>query len=137
MNIPLPTGCGDVEYLSVFNQIVTPVVKRFKPQIILVSAGYDPHWADGLAMMQVSIIGLAQIVEIIKGLADELCSGRLVFSLEGGYYLTALASSVKATFDVLLDNTNIEDPLGQSPHKFEVVTIAPLIKSIKELHKLA
>ena len=136
VNIPLPAGCGDTEYLLVFDQIITPEVKRFKPQLILVSAGYDLHWADELTMMQVSITGFAQIVKIIKGLADELCSGRLVFSLEGGYNLTALASSVKATFDMLLDNTTIEDPLGQSPHRFEVVSIAPLIKSIKEIHTL-
>jgi acetoin utilization deacetylase AcuC-like enzyme len=88
-------------------------------------------------MMQVSTTGFAQIVKIIKGLADELCSGRLVFSLEGGYNHAALASSVKATFDMLLGNTNIEDPLGQSPHQFEVGSIAPLIKSIKEIHTLA
>ena len=137
VNIPLPAGGGDAEYLSVFDQIIIPVSKRFKPQLILVSAGYDLHWAEGIAMMQVSTTGFAQIVKIIKGLADELCSGRLVFSLEGGYNPAALASSVKATFDTLLGNTNIEDPLGQSPRRFEAVNIAPLIKSIKEIHTLA
>jgi len=60
----------------------------------------------------------------------------LVFSLEGGYNLTALAASVKATFDVLLGNTDIEDPLGQSPRRFEPPSIAPLIKLIKETHNL-
>ena len=86
--------------------------------------------------MQVSVTGFAQMVGIIKGLADELCSGRLAFSLEGGYNLTALAASIKATFDVLLGNTNIEDPLGQAPHRFEPPNIASLIKSIKEIHNL-
>ena len=124
-------------YFPLFDQIIIPAAKRFKPQLILVSAGYDLHWADGIALMQVSTTGFAQIVKIIKELADELCSGRLVFSLEGGYNPAALASSVKATFDVLLGNTTIEDPLGQSPHQFEVVSIAPLIKSIKEIHTLA
>ncbi len=137
VNIPLPAGSGDAEYSSVFDQIIIPVSKRFKPQLILVSAGYDLHWTEGIAMMQVSTTGFAQIVKIIKGLADELCSGRLVFSLEGGYNPAALASSVKATFDTLLGNTNIEDPLGQSPRRFETVSIAPLIKSIKEIHTLA
>ncbi len=78
----------------------------------MVSAGYDLHWADEIALMQVSTNGFAQVVRIIKGLADELCSGRLVFSLEGGYHLLTLAYSVKTTFDVLLGNVNIEDPLG-------------------------
>ncbi len=103
----------------------------------MVSAGYDLHWADEIALMQVSTNGFAQMVRIIKGLADELCSDRLVFSLEGGYHLQALAYSVKATFDVLLGNANIEDTLGQSPHRFQAPNITRLIRTIKEIHKLA
>jgi acetoin utilization deacetylase AcuC-like enzyme len=136
VNIPLPAGCGDAEYLQTFDQIIVPIARRFNPRLILVSAGCDPHWADGIALMQVSVTGFAQMVRIIKGLADELCSGRLVFSLEGGYHFQALAYSVKATFDVLLSNTNIEDPLGQSPHGFPAPSIAPLIKALKEIHGL-
>ncbi|TET18266.1 MAG: histone deacetylase [Dehalococcoidia bacterium] len=136
VNIPLPAGCGDTEYLLAFEQIIIPIAKRFSPQLILASAGYDSHWADGIALMQVSVIGFAQMVRIIKGLADELCSGRLAFGLEGGYNLTALAASIKATFDVLLGNTNIEDPLGQAPRRFEASNITSLIKSIKGIHNL-
>ena len=137
VNIPLPGGCGDGEYLSVFEQIIVPAARRFNPHLILVSAGYDTHWADGLALMQVSVTGFAQIVKIIKGLADELCGGHLVFTLEGGYNLSALATSIKATFDVLLGNASIEDPLGQSPQRFATPSIIPLIKAIKEIHNLA
>jgi len=86
--------------------------------------------------MQVSVSGLAQMAKIIKGLADELCNGRLVFSLEGGYNLNALAASVKATFDVLLGNSDIEDPLGQSPRGLAAPDIAPLINKIREVHAL-
>jgi len=137
INIPLPADSGDAEYEQVFEQIIVPVAKRFKPQLILVSAGYDPHWADGLALMQVSVTGFARIVKIIKGLANELCNGRLVFSLEGGYNLNALAASVKTTLDVLLGNTNIEDPLGQPPHRFATPGINHLITAIKEIHTLS
>lgn len=136
VNIPLPGGSGDTEYQQVFEQIVVPAARRFRPQLILVSAGYDSHWADELATMQLSITGLARIVKIITGLADELCDGKLVFCLEGGYNLTALAASVKATFDVLLGNTNIEDPLGQTKYQWATPDIAPLIKTIKERHDL-
>jgi len=136
VNIPLPSGCGDAEYQQVFEQIMVPVAKRFRPQLILVSAGYDPHWADELALMQVSATGFAQVAKIIKELADELCNGRLVLSLEGGYNLTALAASVKATFDVLLGNTNIEDPLGQTRYRLAAPNLVPLIKAIKEIHNL-
>ncbi|MDH5696494.1 MAG: histone deacetylase [Dehalococcoidia bacterium] len=136
INVPLPAGCGDSEYLQVFKQVIVPVAKRFQPQLILVSAGYDSHWADGIALMQVSVTGFAHMVRIFKGLADELCNGRLVFSLEGGYNLTALATSVKATFDMLLGNTSIDDPLGQSPRNFGAPRIDGLIKAIKEIHAL-
>ncbi|MDH5696685.1 MAG: histone deacetylase, partial [Dehalococcoidia bacterium] len=136
INIPLPAGCGDGEYLQVFEQIIVPAARRFQPQLILVSAGNDLHWADPLAMMQVSVTGFGQMVRIIKGLADELCGGRLVLTLEGGYNLNALAASVKATFDILLGGTSIDDPLGQSPHRFGIVNIDRLITVIKEIHKL-
>jgi len=135
INIPLSASCGDAEYLKVFEQIIAPAGRRFKPQLILVSAGYDLHWADPLAMMQVSVTGLGQMVEIIKGLADELCSGRLALTLEGGYNLDALATSVKATFDALLGNS-VEDPLGQSSRSSGAANINRLIGAVKEIHKL-
>ncbi len=136
INIPLPAGSGDTEYQEAFEQIIVPAAMRFKPQLIMVSAGYDTHWADELALMQVSVTGFAQMVKVIKGLADELCNGRLVFSLEGGYNLRALTASVKVTFDMLLGNTAIEDPLGQSPRRIEEPNIASLIRKIKEIHNL-
>ena len=136
VNIPLPAGCADTEYSLVFEQIIVPAARRFKPQLMLVSAGYDLHWADPIALMQVTTTGFAQIVGTIKGLADELCDGRLVFSLEGGYNLTALATSIRATLDVLLGNTDIEDPLGKSPRPLTAPSIAPLIKQIKETQNL-
>jgi acetoin utilization deacetylase AcuC-like enzyme len=136
INIPLPAGCGDDEYLKVFREIIIPAVGRFKPQFILVSAGYDAHWADELAKMELTITGFARMANIIKGLAGKLCHGRLIFSLEGGYNLTVLSSSVKATLDVLLGNSNIEDPMGKLPHRFKAPDIDRLIKAIKKIHKL-
>ena len=135
INIPLPAGCGDAEYERVFEQIVAPAVKRFRPELILVSAGYDPHWADELAQMRVTVTGFGRMVSVIKGLADELCGGRLVFGLEGGYHLEALAYSVKATFDVLLGETHIEDPLGQPPRGF-APDIESIISTVKRTHGL-
>ena len=137
VNIPLPGGCGDAEYLQTFKQVIAPAAKRFQPQLILVSAGYDAHWADELALMQVSTTGFAQMVKIITGLSDELCHGRLVFSLEGGYNLNALAASIKATFDIFLGDSNIEDPLGQSPHRFTPPSIASLLDEIRGVHTLS
>jgi acetoin utilization deacetylase AcuC-like enzyme len=142
VNIPLPAGSGDDHYLQVFGEVIVPIVKRFGPQLILVSAGYDGHWSDRLAMMDLSVTGYARMTGIIKGLADELCGGHLVLTLEGGYPLTTLAASVKATFDVLLGEKDIDDPLGPAKsgfklRGFEPPDITPLIKSLRKIHKLA
>jgi len=141
INIPLPAGSGDTEYTTAFEQIIAPAVRRFAPQMILVSAGYDPHWLERLSMMEVSVTGFARIVGIIRGLASELCPDRLIFSLEGGYPLDALAYSVGATFSVLLGDNEIEDPLGQPQAGFKMrgfrpPDIAPLIEDLKKLHNL-
>jgi acetoin utilization deacetylase AcuC-like enzyme len=136
VNIPLPAGCGDEEYLTVFEQIVTPLVRRFQPQFIMASAGYDNHWADPLAMMQVTVTGFAHMVGIIKDLAAELCQGRIVICLEGGYHLPALAGSIKATFDVLLGKDTIEDPLGPSTRHLPAPSINSVLSKVKEVHAL-
>jgi acetoin utilization deacetylase AcuC-like enzyme len=136
VNIPLPAGCGDAAYGQVYSQIVIPVVRRFQPQFILVSAGYDGYREDPLAMMQITVTGFARMASIIKGLADELCQGRLVLSLEGGYHLAAQADSVKATFEVLLGGTHIEKPLVPPPHKFAPSGIDSLIRRVRETHGL-
>jgi len=136
VNIPLPAGCGDEEYLTVFEQVVVPVVRRFQPQIIRSSAGYDNHWADPLAMMQVTVTGFARMTGIIKSLAAELCHGRVIICLEGGYHLPALAGSVKATLDVLLGKDAIEDPMGPPTSRFQAPAISSLLGRIKEVHAL-
>ncbi|MGB2826582.1 MAG: histone deacetylase [Dehalococcoidales bacterium] len=137
VNIPLPAGSGDDEYRQVFEQIIVPVTKRFRPELILVSAGYDAHWADHLAMMEVSVTGFAQIARFIKSLADELCQGRIVLTLEGGYNLKAQALAVKATFDILLGNPDIEDPLGPPERRRAAPDISELVTQIRKIHKIA
>jgi len=137
VNIPLPPWSGDREYLLAFEQIVVPVARRFQPQIILVSAGYDAHWADNISSMQMTVGGYARMATILKQLAAELCQGRLVFALEGGYHLQALAHSVKATIEVLLGlPADADDPLGPPPHGSGALDIAPLLQRIKTTHDL-
>ncbi len=137
VNIPLPGASGDNEYLSVFEKIIVPVTRRYQPQLIMVSAGYDIHWADELAQMQVTTTGIAKMVKIIKQLADELCQGKIVLTLEGGYNLEALSTSIKATFDVLLGKKEIEDKLGPPKRRSSNPDIAPLIKQLKAIHHLS
>jgi len=137
VNIPLPPWCGDREYLLAFEEIIVQVARRFRPQIILVSAGYDAHWADNISSMQVTVGGYVRMVTILKHLAGELCQGRLVFALEGGYHLQALAHSVKATIEVLLGvPAGADDPLGPPPHGGSAVDVAALLQRIKATHDL-
>jgi acetoin utilization deacetylase AcuC-like enzyme len=136
INIPLPPGCGDTEYLMAYEKIVAPAVRRFKPQIILVSAGYDAHWLEKIAAMQVSIKGFIQIVRAIKLAAAETCNSRMALVLEGGYQLESLAACVKATFEVLLGNNYVEDPLGSPQHARKPPNIQDLILRIRETHDL-
>ncbi|OGN96062.1 MAG: hypothetical protein A2Z77_07440 [Chloroflexi bacterium RBG_13_51_36] len=136
VNFPMTAGWGDEEYLRVFDEVVVPVARRFQPQLILVSAGFDAHWADQLAMMKVTVTGFAQMAMILKELAAELCQGRLVFTLEGGYNLRVVASSIKATFDVLLGNPEIDDPLGKASIARKPEGFDERIEAIKRLHHI-
>ena len=137
VNIPLPAGAGDKEYSEVYEEIVVPVVRRYKPELIMVSAGFDAHFADGLAMLRLSVSGYAEVMQNIKKMADELCAGKIVLSLEGGYNLQALSACVKATFDVLLSNGQVDDPLGRPPSIPAPPDITPIIQAVKKVHNLS
>ncbi len=136
VNVPLPPWSGDDEYLRAFEEILIPLAHRFQPQLILVSAGYDGHWADYISSHQMTIAGYARLVAILKRLAADLCQQRLVFTLEGGYHLQALPYSIKATLDVLLGNSSIDDPLGPPAGTSRRADISLLIKQVKAIHGL-
>ncbi|MEA3335249.1 MAG: histone deacetylase [Chloroflexota bacterium] len=116
VNVPFSAGVGDEGYQSAFAQILLPLAHRFRPDLILVSAGYDAHWNDPLASMQLTLTGYADLVGRLIEMADELNNGRIVFSLEGGYHLEVLAHAVLNTLRLLSDGSQeISDPLGPCP----------------------
>ncbi len=135
VNIPLPAGCGDDEYRAVFEQIVEPVVRRYAPQLLLVSCGFDAHFADPIAMMSLSIDGYGELMSRLRALAEELCEGRLVVALEGGYDLTAVSWGVRRVIEVLLGDTPTPDPLGPAPER-RAPEIGGLIAKVRGLHGL-
>jgi acetoin utilization deacetylase AcuC-like enzyme len=102
LNLPLPAGCGDAEYVGAVQRVLVPVAQAYRPQLILVSCGFDAHRDDPLASMQVSAEGFRALATIVRALADELCGGRVVFALEGGYALSGLREGSDAVLDVLL-----------------------------------
>ena len=99
VNAPMPAEYGDSEYLRVFDDLIIPIGREFRPQFILVSAGFDCHWRDPLGEMQVTESGFTQMMRRIKLLAAETCSGKIVAALEGGYNLEAMASSGAAVIE--------------------------------------
>jgi acetoin utilization deacetylase AcuC-like enzyme len=139
LNVPLPAGVGDAGYLRAYEELLLPAARRFQPDLILASAGYDAHWTNSAYLssirMQVTVAGFAGIVSLLRDLATELCGGRLALVLEGGYDPEALAASVAASLDVLLGRRP-EDPIGPPRGRTVSPAIDPLIERVRRLHGL-
>jgi len=95
LNCPLPAGAGDREMLRSFESALMPAMSQFRPEFILISAGFDAHRDDPLAQIAVTEAGFEQMTQITRSLAATYCGGRIVSCLEGGYHLGALARSVE------------------------------------------
>lgn len=101
VNAPLPAGLGDGDYAAVFARLLRPVAASFRPDLVLVSAGFDAHRDDPLGDMQVSAEGFAGLCAVAREIAEDTAGGRLVLALEGGYDLAGLADSVHGCVEVL------------------------------------
>lgn len=102
INVPLPAGSGDDQYIKTFEEKLVPAASSFAPDFVLVSAGFDAHKGDLLGGMRVTDRGFARLTQIVKSIAEKFCAGRLVSVLEGGYGLEGLAASVEAHIRVLM-----------------------------------
>jgi acetoin utilization deacetylase AcuC-like enzyme len=102
INVPMPAGSGDDQYLKAFEEKLVPAASSFSPDFVLVSAGFDAHEGDLLGGMRVTDQGFAKLTQITKSIAEKCCAGRLVSVLEGGYRLDDLAASVEAHIGVLM-----------------------------------
>jgi len=132
VNLPLSPGVGDEGFRQLYGEVVFPLVRRFQPELILVSAGFDAHWDDPLASIGLSLTGYHWLCRSLVALAAEICEGRIVFVLEGGYNLEVLAAGVGNAFRVLLGRGDYDDPLGPSPWPEPEVPVSIL----KETHNL-
>jgi acetoin utilization deacetylase AcuC-like enzyme len=103
LNVPLPPGMGDAEYLAVFDRVLRPALKAYRPDAVIVSAGFDAHRDDPLAGMNLSTQGYVALSRVVKEIAGEFSKGRVLSCLEGGYDLEALAASVEGHIRVLQD----------------------------------
>lgn len=101
VNFPLPSGSDDATYQLLFERILVPIGRHYRPDLLLVSAGYDAYVEDPLAGMEVTPEGFGCISQSLVTLAGEVCQGKVVFLLEGGYHLRGLQKSVLRSLDVL------------------------------------
>ncbi len=115
INIPLPAHSGDTAFEAILERIISPAAYRFKPDAILVSAGFDAHWRDPLASLQLTTRGFYTLGRGLRKLADDLCESRLIYVLEGGYNPEALAENVQAILFSLTEEELVGESLGSPP----------------------
>jgi acetoin utilization deacetylase AcuC-like enzyme len=99
VNLPLPPGCGDGDYLELFETVIDPICRQFSPEFVLVSAGFDGHLQDPMAGMSLSTESFGLMARSLLRLAADSCDGRWAAVLEGGYDLEALGASVLRVLD--------------------------------------
>lgn len=119
INVPLPEGSGDIAMVKAFREILVPAADWFEPDLVLVSAGFDPHRLD--LALNLSYDGFAAMTEIVQEIVDRHCPGRLALVLEGGYHLESLAHGVHSVIEVLAGG---DAPLPVEPGVEEVADAA-------------
>jgi acetoin utilization deacetylase AcuC-like enzyme len=119
VNVPLSIGCGDGEYLAIFEKILKPIALEFDPDIILVSAGFDIYAGDPLGGMNVTPKGFAGLTGSIMEMANICCEGKMIITLEGGYDVNGQRDSVKEVLKQLagLSEINITDLMDKADQR--------------------
>jgi acetoin utilization deacetylase AcuC-like enzyme len=113
-NLPFPPLAGDRAFLDATDEIILPLLDRFDPEMILISAGMDAHWADPLGHLILSAAAYGEVIGRLTAWVDEHCSGRIVLCLEGGYDLDGGSACATAAVAALL-GLPFNDPVGPSP----------------------
>jgi acetoin utilization deacetylase AcuC-like enzyme len=130
INVPLPAGCADEEYLHAFHEIIVPAANRFEPEWVLVSAGFDSHERDPLGGMGVSEEGFRAMARMMLDVADRFAARRIAFLLEGGYDLAALKNSVAAVLETMQQRT-----VRHEETRVATSSIRALLQRIHQVHE--
>jgi hypothetical protein len=129
-NVPCPAGFGDGELGAVFDELVGPALRRFAPDFVLVSAGFDCDGRDPLGGLRLTPAGIAKMARVCADAAREVAGGRLVAVLEGGYDLEALSDGVRT---VLQEWQGGDQPVP-APVTGDGRRAAPLVEHLQRLH---
>jgi acetoin utilization deacetylase AcuC-like enzyme len=136
LNIPIPAGHGNHSYAAMFDQVIWDAARRFQPHMILVSAGFDAHWADPLAGTNLSLTGFAHISRELVTMASELCGGKIAFVMEGGYNLDVVGHGWANIARILLGDQDIPDPLGAPKSERTAADLQPILNAVRQIHQL-
>jgi len=117
VNVPLSEFAGDEVFARVADEIFQPVVEKFRPQMLFISAGFDSYWSDPLTSLGLSTQGFFNISKKLVALAEEYCNGKIVFVLEGGYDPINVANGSAAVFDALTNSTLSQGADDLSPRR--------------------
>ncbi|MBD3254714.1 MAG: histone deacetylase [Candidatus Lokiarchaeota archaeon] len=136
INFPMPMGIRDSEFLQFFD-VLKPILKEFQPDLILVATGFDMYFDDAIGNCFLTSKSYYKFAQRLKSLADQLCEGRLVFVLEGGYSLVGLPLCVHATLKALLNEEYVayEFELIKFPTAVEINEISKIKATLKKLLK--
>jgi acetoin utilization deacetylase AcuC-like enzyme len=102
VNAPFPPGFGDAEYFAVYSKILAPIALKYKPELVLVSAGFDPYVKDPLGGMKLTGEGFGALAGIVQDIARQACDGKVLMTLEGGYDPEGLRNGVRAVLQTLI-----------------------------------
>jgi acetoin utilization deacetylase AcuC-like enzyme len=136
INVPLPARSGWSEYDSIFRQVLWPVADRTKPDIIMLSAGFDAHWRDPLGEMLLSTADFSDLTLEVIEMAERYCDGRLLVVQEGGYHYPAIAQCASTVLVALTGSDGIVDNLGQPPQRNSRWNEEAIIHALYEIHGL-
>ena len=101
VNAPFPSGFGDAEFIAVYDRVLRPIALEYRPDLVLVSAGFDPYFKDPLGGIQLTGEGFGKIAAIVRSIAESCCGGRMLITLEGGYHPDGLREGVRAVLQSL------------------------------------
>jgi acetoin utilization deacetylase AcuC-like enzyme len=134
VNLPLPASAGDEAFGQIASEFLLPLADRFTPDILLVSAGYDAHWMDPLANLQLTTMGFHRLVGSLMEIARTHCGGRAVFVLEGGYDPGVVREGVAASIAAMTGDPAPFDDLGPAPGP--PADVAHVLRAARVLHAL-
>ncbi|MCX8117569.1 MAG: histone deacetylase [Desulfobacterota bacterium] len=135
VNIPLSIRAGDAEFGNIFEKLIKPIALEYRPQLVLISAGFDTHYNDPLGGMEVTEKGFARMTQILMEVAEATAQGRVAIALEGGYDVAGQGRSVKAVLKELAQISPLEKKDLLEKEKSEYSRIDGVIRQVKEIQK--